>query len=285
MSTSTTCFPWWHATFQPLAVAPQTTVSSGCAVNQATGNIDCDPEAMRARAEQFMRAHGYQINVDLPTYTLARYMHSEVGSGTIEERVAVGEAAVNRARLEKLPQGVVSLLLYRQPSKRYGEIQRGGTGRWAATSRDPTILTLLLANLITSGQSGNFNDGADDQDGLEYITYFPSADWKVRDEAKRGKYWVGPLPGVDHWKTWLWRTYGVSPNTAQGMALLQRGLNEVARCQGSSSGKRCMNRNVWPSNMPVCDKPVGWGLILAGLAGTFVGAWAFTRGVFHRAGH
>ena len=286
MATRTDCYPWWHATYEPLARAPQIAVPSGCSVN-ADGNIPCAPEAMRAKAEARMQALGLLDKLDLATYTLARYMHSEVGTGTIEERVAVGEAAVNRARLEKLPQGVVSLLLYRQPSRLYGEIQRGGTGRWAATSRDPTALTILLADLITSGRSGNFNDGADDQDGLEYIQYFPNPEYKIQYEAKRGQYWVGPRPGVDHWKTWQWRKYGVTPTSPMGAMLMQRARDEIARCKGElRPGLRCANRPVWPADLPICSGGGGGGgpsggeivLAVAGLAaGVFAGRFAARR--------
>jgi len=220
------CLPYWHN----LGLI-KGTISSGCSI--VNGNVNCDPERMRAAAEAKLKALGYlPANGVLPleAYTLARYMTSEVGSGTPEERVAVGEAAVNRAKLEGLIGGINALLLYRQPEGNphrgyYGPINvTPATGRWAATSRDPNIADLLLASLIIAGKT-NFNNGADDQDGMESAKYFPNPQYSVRHKAESGDYWVGPLPNVDHWKTSQWRHYGVKPTSVDGAALLQRGLD------------------------------------------------------------
>lgn len=274
MPTPTTCYPWWHATY---ANMPKIVVASGCAVN-AAGNVACSPASMRAKAEAQGRSQGWwpEKVLTLDVYTLARYMTSEVGSGSVEERVAVGEAAVNRARRWKM--GITDLLLNRQPVGHpnrgyYGPIHGVGTGtstapygRWAATSRDPTNVNLLLADLILSGQSGNFSDGADDQVGIEYFEN-PAA--YVNRKANDGSYWVGPLPGVDHWHTFLVRDYGYNKLTPIGAALLQRGLDAV------SHGKI---RPTW-GNLPICggSAPLGAagslivGLLVAvGLGGGFL---------------
>jgi len=284
MATSTQCYPWFHAKFEPLRQAKQVTIRSGCSLG-SNGNINCPPEAMRANAEAQLRAMGALGSLDLETYTLARYMQGEVGSGTIEERVAVGEAAVNRAKLAG-KKSALDILLYRQapghPNRGwYGPIHGSGGvtsapyGRWATTSADPTVLTLLLANLVTSGQSNNFSRGADDQDGLEYTAAFPDPAYKVTKEAGEGNYWVGPLPGVDHWHTFLWRHYGVSKSSAEGAALLARGLAAVAD----------RTRPTWPADMPVCNKPAsGSMLVFVGMAAAAAGAYAFSRGLIKRVG-
>lgn len=197
--------------------------------------MQCSPESMRAKAEADARASGLWTGfkaLDLATYTLARYVTSEVGDGTPEEIVAVGEAAVNYAKRHKLPDGVLSLLLYRQPVGHpnrgaYGPIHGpGGTstapyGRWAATSQDPTMLTLLLADMVMNGQSGDFADGAEDQVGMEYMS---DPVGKVRSQAAEMKYWVGPLAGVNQQRTFLFKYYGVKPTSSDGAALLARGL-------------------------------------------------------------
>jgi hypothetical protein len=124
--------------------------------------------------------------VSLEAYTLARYMASEVGSGPAAEKIAVGQAAVNRAVLERLPGGILDLLLYRQPVGHpnrgyYGPINvEPRTGRWAATSRDPTRGDIILAVELLNGTFDGFNKGADDQDGLEYVKYFPNPAAKVK---------------------------------------------------------------------------------------------------------
>ncbi len=243
---------------------------------------------MRASAEQRLRTAGYLSSLSLDTYTLARYMQGEVGSGTLEERVAVGEAAINRARMEGTT--ITGLLLYRQPAGHlnrgyYGPIHGIGTGvstapygRWATTAADPTLLTVLLADLITSGTSGNFAMGADDQDGPEAWISQGQASLTnyVQGLAARGKFWVGPLPGVDHWRTFLQITPGISANSPVGQALLARGIQALALPA---------QRPRWPSDMPICSKPAsGLGLTLALLGGIAGGMVAFTRGWFRRAG-
>lgn len=272
------CWPWFHAEFAELAAGPQVTVHSGCVIG-SNGNINCDPEAMRANAEEQLRAMGYSTSLSLEAYTLARYMQGEVGSGPVEERVAVGEAAVNRAKLEGRGDAN-DILLYRQPVGHpnrgfYGPIHGIGTGvstapygRWATTSADPTVLTLLLANMITSGDSLDFSQGADDQDGLEYTAAFPDPAAKVRSAAAQGNYWVGPLPGIDHWHTFLWRHYGVAPDSADGAALLQRGLDAVAD----------RSRPTWDPDMPVCAKSAKSATLwIVGALGLLAGAFLASR--------
>lgn len=256
-STSTTCYPSWHATFAPLVSSGQATLTSGCRVNSA-GNVPCKPEAMRASAETQLRQRApaaFSGKLSLDAYTLARYMESELGSGTIEERVAIGEAAVNRAKRQNMS---VSTLLLSNPATSatnrgwYGPIHGVGTGtstapygRWAATSADPTVLTTLLAILVMSGGSGNFSRDADDQDGPEY--WIPQGATAlanyVRGLAAKGKYWVGPLPGVDPWKTFLQFTPGISAETLTGQLFMQRGIQALSLPAQHPD---------WPASMPIC---------------------------------
>ena len=236
---ATLCLPWWHSIGLTAG-----TLSSGCPT--VNGNVQCAPEKMRANAEATLRSKGYLKpgeTLSLEAYTLARYMTSEMGSGTPEDRVAVGEAAVNRARLEKKP-SVLSILLYRQKPGHpnygyYGPIHAprdpatgklpAPYGRWAATSRDPRVADALLARLILEGLTDNFAQGADDQaDYMDNKNYAdPSA--TIRRNANNGDYWVGFLPGVNHRNTFLIRHYGVKPDTIEGQALLARGLAAITQ--------------------------------------------------------
>jgi len=285
--TSPACYPWWHREYAPLlsSKAATTTLSSGCAVN-AQGNIPCNPEAMRAKAEQQLHAFGVNLRLSLETYTLARYMQGEVGSGTLEERVAVGEAAVNRAKLWKLPMGVLSLLLFRQPEGHpnrgwYGPIHGVGTGvetapygRWATTSKDPTVLTTLLADLVMSGRSDNFSRHADDQAGPEH--WIPRGQTAlhnyVRRIASEGRYWVGPLPGVDHWHTFLQWT----PSKLQRAALGQAGLDALV-ARGLDALTLPRQKIEW-GDLPICGRPAStFGLIATTVLGVTAGVWAFRR--------
>lgn len=238
-----THYPWFHAEYGGANAARlrAQVVSSGCSTSG--GNVQCDPEAMRAKASA---AIGRPLS--LAAYTLARYMTSEVGSGTPEEMVAVGQAAVNQARLRGYPD-VNKLLLYNPGTKAanqgyYGPIH-GPSGvstapysRWAATSKDPHLLALLLADLVLSGDAGDFAQGATSQYGMEYIG---NPKGLVSSHAADRKYWVGPLAGVNHWRTFLFRQYPKGAlSAAEQQALLARGLWGVAQ-----------PRPVWPADMPV----------------------------------
>lgn len=247
----------WHPHFAPLvhSAVDTTILHSGC-IPDADGNIQCAPETMRASAEKQLLASSYWPHdkpLDLATYTLARYMQSEIGNGTAEERVAVGEAAVNQAH--RRGQDINALLLNTQPNHLYGEINVPGKGnvnhRWAATSHDPSILTTLLADLVMSGHSENISHGADDQDGLEFKRYFPVPMNRILSEASQGRYWVGPIPGVDHWKTTLFRTYGYKPDSPDGRQLIERARGVFGNPIYDGNVVARSLRPVWPANLPV----------------------------------
>lgn len=261
-------------------------LKSGCFVG-GDGNIPCQPESMRANAEAQLAALGHPKSLSLEAYTLARYMQGEVGGGSVEERVAVGEAAVNRAKLEGRG-SVLDILLYRQPAGHpnrgwYGPIHgsSGVTsapyGRWATTSADPSLLTTLLAILIINGETHNFSNGADDQDGIEYASAFPNIPAYVTQLANRGKFWVGLLPGVDHWRTFLQTTVkGETASTPWGSA-------RVAETLKALEGRI---RPTWDPNLPVCSKPASTlAMWLAMGLGFLGGAIAFTKGYWRRVGH
>lgn len=256
------CLPWWHTSFAALGNREGRIVSSGCATSG--GNVQCEPEAMRARAEAVLRQLGLAGNLSLNAYTLARYIASEVGSGTPEEKVAVAQAALNRIRLERL-RDVNALLLYRQgaghPNRGYyGPIHQGSGpsrtspyGRWAATSRDPSVQDLAIATFVLDGGAAGFVRGADDQDGPEGLD---NPVGKVRAQALRRDYWVGPLPGVDHWHTFLYRHRpDIAPESALGKALTARGVAALSD----------RTRPNW-TGYPVCPKPSIGPLVAVGVA-------------------
>lgn len=289
MATSTNCYPWWHAKFAPLQARP-IYLYSGCSVN-AAGNVGCDPEAMRAAAEQKLREGGYLRNLSLETYTLARYMQGEVGGGygggTLEEAVAVGEAAINRAKLEG-KRDANAILLYRQNPGHpnygfYGPIHGpGGTatapyGRWATTHADPTVLAVLLADLITSGKSGNLSRGAVDQASPAYAANFPSIPGYVKYLANNRLFWIGPVPGIDHWRTFLVANQpGQSSGTPWGTARVQYTLDYLDADMAANGGQRKIAKP-WPADLPICTR--SGLLIAAGIVGLTAGALVWSHGV------
>jgi hypothetical protein len=278
MATSTDCLPWWHSTFDTVSDA---IVDSGCPIG-SDGNATCDPETMRAATEAQIGS-----SLTLEAYSLARYIQSEVGTRSIEEAVAVAEAAVNRAALEG--SGINDVLLYRTvngvPGSGYGfygPIHGIGTGtstapygRWASTSQDPSYKAIAIAQLVASGDSGNFANGADDQDGPEaWINQGQGAlNNYVVGLAHNGKFWVGPLPGIDHWHTFLQYT-DHSVGGADAQALIQRGQDALSLPA---------RRPTW--DLPVCSKPILLSLLgsnstwktIAIVAGLLAGAWIAHR--------
>jgi len=248
-------------------------------------------------------------------YTFARYMHSEVGSGTIEERVAVGEAGLNQARLRagtlgnwasKLNEMLIPWETPKRPHAKglYGAIHApdaycaslgkepgcNAANRWAATTRDPSVLSLLLAHLVVSGGSKNFAKGAATQWGPEYLKNPDGSRMgtgttpervasfvKYAASSSGGQYyWVGPLPGVDPWHTFL-TAKGPAATTMQGQALILRGIAGLQL----SNGKPV--RPVWPADLPVCGGLAGGfsgaeiALALLGVAAGAYGATRFNR--------
>ncbi len=224
---------------------------------------------MRGKAEAWL-AHNYpavlvQIGgrLSLEVYTFARYMHSEVGNGTVEERAAVGEAAYNRS--QRWGRSIYNMLT---PSGYYGPIHAPKAyceslghdctatpnvccapyKRWAATSRDPSIMSLLLASLVVTGGSGNFTNGADDQAGPEAWIGQGQARLNsyVQGLARAGKYWAGPIAGVDHWHTFLTITPDALTKQLVGSKLLQQGIEALQLPRRASS---------WPPMTETCAKP------------------------------
>jgi len=258
------CYPSFHATFAPLVggAADQRFLFSGCSVN-FEGNIPCAPEAMRASAERQLQTSGFWPvgkPLDLATYTLARNIQSEVGGGTVEERVAIGESTVNQGKLRGLSprDAALAVALFRQPSRLYGAINTPsggslGTGRFTSTNADPNILTTLLADLVITGQSGNFSQGAVDQDGLEFRSSFPIPMNRILSEAQSGKFWVGPLPGVDHWHTTLFNKLNVSAASPQGILLIERARQFFGAPIYTGNRVAASMRPVWAANLPICS--------------------------------
>lgn len=217
---SVTCMPVGLAKYLEI---PNKVISSGYAVD-AHGNVPGDPAIMAGAAARAIardttlapevRARGGAVT--LSVYTLARYVTSEVGTSNIADAIAVLQDAVNRVRYVERTDDVNRLLLTRQP---LGHANRGwygpinvvrpdGTtapyGRWAATSKDPTIRAIALAQDVLADRiDPAFNKGADDQANITIYRDPPAA---IRRLASEGKFWVGELPGASRRRSMHFRT-------------------------------------------------------------------------------
>ena len=207
--------PWWINAF---SVWSGKRISSGCAT--VDGRVQCDPAAMAKDAEAKMRALGFDVSIPLEAYTLARSIASEVGSGTAAEKVCLAELTINFANRSGIT--VNQVLLYRiKGSAGYGAygpihgaegVSSAPYGRWASTSKDPCVDDILIALFVLSGRSKNYAQQADDQWGIEYI-----GSSLVQSAANKHLYWVGPIPGVDHFHLTLFKKEpDVSPTSAVG---------------------------------------------------------------------
>lgn len=315
MPTPTTCYPWWHAPLLDLTRQPwaETIIPSGCGI--VNGDATCSPEQMRATSEQWLRAKHPAVltliggSLPLRTYTFARYMHSEVGSGTIEERVAVGEAALGQGKLtgrtiEKMltPTGFYGpihasedVCIARNYARGTRQNKCGGTAnpktccspfnRWASTARDPSLATLVIAHYVVTGQTGNFANDAVTQWGPEAWIKEGQArlDKFVEQAANQGLYWVGPLPGVDPFHTFL--TAKIKDPGPARAYLIQRGKDALRLPRQRFTPPTLSSCGPAPSNGGDATPSGGdaprdatkvvlavAGLILGGAAG-----WAFNR--------
>lgn len=229
------CLPSWRTKFDGV---PRTLVNSGCPV-QASGDVPCDPNALRQDAESQLRHAGYLHfwqRLSQEAYTLGRYMTSEVGDSTIEAMTAVGWAAINQAKLRGYSSADGLLLTLGSHAGHYGPIHGVGTGtstapygRWASTGSDPSVLSLMIARWILGDGADGWSRGGDDQDGLEYGENFPDPNAYINELAASRRYWVGPLAGVDYWTTFLSvRRDDIDPGSDQGKWLIARGQQAVA---------------------------------------------------------
>lgn len=232
-----TCIPTWMTKYLQV---PNTAIPSGYSVN-AAGNVPASPAALAKAAgvaiarnsalPPEIRARGGD-NVTLAVYTLARYVSSEVGASAIGDAVAVLQDGVNQAARRN--QTVVDLLVYTAKSANrgfYGPINVkmvDGTyapfGRWAATSKDPTVRAIVLAQDVLIGAiPASFNKGGDDQAD---ITSYKYPERKIRELGAANAFWVGQLPLADHRRSMHFRTIkGLDAATRE--LLITRGVKAL----------------------------------------------------------
>lgn len=274
-----TCVPAWFAVYRAVS---NKTLTSGYAVD-VIGNVPGDPAALAQAAGRKLaadaslpadvRARGARLTLD--AYTLARNMTTEVGTTAIGDAIAVGQGTVNRAALSG--KTVTDVAVNRQalghPNRGfYGPINATRTdasgrkitapyGRWTATTKDPTVRAIVLAQDILDGVIPRaFNKGADDQANL---TIYQNPPAKVRGLADVDAYWVGPLPGVDHRRTMLFRTIK-GLDVANAAVLVQRGITALSTASTD-----------W-ARFPVCDNDGAYAVDANGtlLSASAVGAVA-----------
>jgi hypothetical protein len=127
-------------------------------------------------------------------------------------------------------------------------------GRWAATSRDPSPQDILVAEMA---QSGKYNTDVGNPDDQAAAAIYSAS--RIIDTAKRGNYWIGPVPGVDHQKVFAFSQLAVPWDSAQGQQLIKRG-------QTALKTRAPDWKNVAPCSIFVATSPrVAGTLLVAGL--------------------
>jgi hypothetical protein len=265
-----------------LANVPRTTVPSGCKIvtdssNALFGFIPCDPEAMRASAAQ---ATGRAITLD--QYSLARNLATEIGNGAVAEKVAMAMSTIGRAALGSLGTTVTEVVLTntgcsfgRGSRCFYGSIHASGNvdtapfGRFTASTQDPTLQDLAIAEFVLNGGGGaplnpsNFARGADDQwsplssargDRSGGVDKGLNA---IGAQALQGDFWVGPICGVDPVNIQFFRHRPDLKGTAEGQALIAS-LKQLYAINAAAPGANGPNFS---------QAGGGWLMLLAAAAG------------------
>ena len=264
------CYPHWHAKFLPYrglryaggySVPPFEQVPATLREQGLEDFVPVEPETLRANAERKLRelgVFGLFGTLSLNAYSLARNIATETGSGSAEQKVAMGLSTVNQAR--KRGVSVHALVtMNNRVANRYGRIHGHGETssapyrRFTASSTEPTVEDLMIAKFILDGGAGTYpNDfarGADDQAQVR------DAGWMTQNARDDGSYWVGHIPGVDPSEVTLFRKLDIPFVSPEGQALLARGLRMLAEPRGEFVGS-C-----------VAPAPGRGGKIFAALAG------------------
>jgi hypothetical protein len=206
-STRLDCVPTWATTIKG-AKTRATALKLGrfsvpnCRYSSSTEIVSCDPETMRAHVESVLLARGllpFGGHLSAAVYGIARNIASEAGSGSPAEKVAIGEAALNRMQSSGWPLRRVLM----RDSAHYGR-QRGRNPP-VSTRQDPRYDDLVAAELVVSGATKGFARGATHYfspsiiDALHGQDRHPDTRFSLlkRWSQSWGMSWVGPLPGVN----------------------------------------------------------------------------------------
>lgn len=215
------------------AKALQINLISHCAVGP-DGTVSCDPDVMRARTEEQL---GRPLSLD--AYSVARNVASEAGEGTLAEKIAIAEAAVNRARAD----GISISRLVMKDGRRYAK--QSGLNPRVASSQDPMLEDLVAAELALAGRTGRLARGA-----THYFAPRYYGETSLRELFQRwasgwgsptmGLAWVGPIAGVRPRSQFFMRATTKSGASSAYQAGLEAALYGEAPpeelCQKSSAG-------------------------------------------------
>jgi len=222
----------------------------------STDYVPCAPEALRKQAQAYMRSIGVRPrSVSLDVYSLARNIRSEHGSGSVEEKVAIAEAARNEAA--RRGKSLTALLLLNSDGKAlYGKQRQG---RFAGTSQDPTVGDVQIAYYVLSKRT-NLTRGATKYlhpGGMSSVKRL----FEVLEDWGKRNVWVGHLPGIVAHKQFMMRPARSGENVA---AINAAGFAAIR------------DKSSPPLPVDICEMPVNQ---FARVAGIGVASAALVAGV------
>jgi len=246
------CVPTWHTAAETWAkdkrpVTSCPVITTPDARFPVPGFVPCNPEALRQSAEKKLREWKIldeKQELSLDVYAAGRLVRSEWGSGPVEGKVAIVECAMNRAKMRK--QSVSDLLFTNRFKlqlfgRQHAVKGYGSQGRWASTSRDPTVGDLMIASFTLAGHSKDFARG-----GAGFLDPSGMGDRLVpvlKDWMKRS-VWVGHLPGVPIKKLFVLRHN--TRQTPADQATNQQGLVAVTLQQDPANPtEQCEKWSPW----------------------------------------
>jgi hypothetical protein len=243
------CVPRWAQTIEAAkARGLKKFRVPGCSYNDELEVVPCSPEAMRKSVERQLHESGLYppwkpLRADV--YGVARNVRSEAGSGSPSEKVAMAEAALNRASYAGWPLSRVIM----KNGTRYG--RQRGTNPPVSTRQDPYWDDLVVAELVLTGQTRNFARGATHYwspnaiDSMHRQGRHRDDRWSLYDRwsGDWGMAWVGPLPGVNHNKQFL-------------MVGKAKRRDAAAWAVADAAGKHALARTGVPreATLPICGE-------------------------------
>lgn len=213
----------------PAQHAPKLKVA-GCPAD-ASGVVRCTPTSMRASVDAQLHELGLfrpHDTLSLDAYSIARNIQSEASTGSLAEKAAIAQSALNRARRD----GISISQLTMRDGTRYAR-QMGRNPR-VASSQDPTWQDVVLAIMALRGELQGTAKGATHyfspkvQDSLYRQGRVSSDRWDIYNRWTKswGYAWVGPIGGIDPHKQFLMRE--VDKDSPEFWAMHEAGKRSLA---------------------------------------------------------
>ena len=158
------------------------TIPAGSNVRVSRSVVNDAGDVAPLPAALLAQCHALVPSATADDYALARVIASELGNGALAEQCCIADADVNRAtRAGK------TLLVHIAPRGVFG--RQGSGGRVVASSQDPTVAHVLIAQAVRAGSAKGI--------ALDAVVYFDP--WVQWDQHKAGKKYLAPDDVLTKW--------------------------------------------------------------------------------------